>query len=189
MQLHWRPLWYRDPILERLPRGGIGVEVGVWAGEFSERILRIVQPRFLHLVDQWKQVPGHPSRRWGGNGNTSQAKIEQAYKSATVRLHAETRAGRVVIHRNPSVDAAKEFPDGSVDFVYLDADHRYHAVLADLSAWWPKVKAGGALAGDDYDLPQSDWDDGVTRAVDNFSAVHCTRLTYLGRHQFLISRE
>jgi hypothetical protein len=64
-----------------------------------------------------------------------------------------------------------------MDFVYLDANHRYDAVREDLHAWWPKVRKGGMLAGDDYGLIDEQWVDfghgrcrfGVKRAVDEFA--------------------
>ena len=64
--------------------------------------------------------------------------------------------------RSPSAIAAKEFDDLSVPFVFIDGDHRYEAVLADLRAWWPKVGGRGVLVGDDHLWP------GVARAVNEF---------------------
>jgi hypothetical protein len=34
--------------------------------------------------------------------------------------------------------------------VFIDADHTYEAVKADIAAWLPKVKPDGILAGHDY---------------------------------------
>lgn len=49
----------------------------------------------------------------------------------------------------PSVVAAHQFADGTLDFVFIDGSHDEPAVAADIAAWWPKVKAGGVLAGHD----------------------------------------
>lgn len=46
--------------------------------------------------------------------------------------------------------AAKLFPDNSVDFVYIDAEHSRDALLRDIRIWWPKVKPGGIMGGHDY---------------------------------------
>ena len=49
-----------------------------------------------------------------------------------------------------SVEAASLFEDGSLAFVFLDADHAYSSVVADIRAWLPKVSFGGILAGHDF---------------------------------------
>ena len=46
--------------------------------------------------------------------------------------------------------AAKNFADQSLDFIYVDASHKFADALADIEAWWPKLKLGGLMAGDDY---------------------------------------
>ena len=40
--------------------------------------------------------------------------------------------------------------DGSLDFVYIDGDHTLKGTNTDLAAWWPKLRPGGWLCGDDY---------------------------------------
>ena len=49
-----------------------------------------------------------------------------------------------------SVQAATEYDDASLDFVYIDADHSYESVTADINAWLPKIKSGGYLGGHDW---------------------------------------
>ena len=52
--------------------------------------------------------------------------------------------------RKRSVDAATEYEDGSLDFVFLDASHEMQDIYDDISAWKPKLKPSrGVLAGDD----------------------------------------
>lgn len=63
-----------------------------------------------------------------------------------------------------SLEAALRYEDRTLDFVFLDADHDYAAVSADIRAWLPKIRPGGYLGGHAY-LP--DWP-GVVRAVDEF---------------------
>lgn len=48
-----------------------------------------------------------------------------------------------------SVKMAEQVKDASVDFVFIDADHHYESVLADIYAWTPKVRLGGWLGGHD----------------------------------------
>ena len=49
-----------------------------------------------------------------------------------------------------SWEAAAQFEDDSVDFVFIDADHTYDSVKKDIEAWLPKVKKGGCISGHDY---------------------------------------
>lgn len=67
-----------------------------------------------------------------------------------------------------SVQASRQIADGSIDFVFIDADHEHSAVKADIAAWWPKVKPGGILAGHDF----SDEFPGVKQAVrEHFATI------------------
>lgn len=49
-----------------------------------------------------------------------------------------------------SVQAASEFADRSLSFVYIDGDHSYEGCRRDILAWAPKVMRGGVIAGHDY---------------------------------------
>ena len=89
----------------------------------------------------------------------------------------------------------EEVADGFFDFIYVDARHDFKGVYEDLVAWWPKLRAGGIMAGHDYvtqdDGPaksKQDWTinyDGtkdetgtvVKGAVDKFSTEVCRQLT------------
>lgn len=68
-----------------------------------------------------------------------------------------TKAG-VVNYVTPkkmsSKEAAATFEDRSIDFLMIDASHKYNDVVADIKAWWPKMKLGGIISGDDVDWPE-----------------------------------
>lgn len=49
-----------------------------------------------------------------------------------------------------SEDASKLFEDDSLDFVFLDAEHKLDNVMQDLNLWFPKIKKGGFFGGHDY---------------------------------------
>ena len=57
----------------------------------------------------------------------------------------------IVKIKKPSVEAAKDFEDGSLDCVYVDAEHLYDYIRSDIQAWKDKIKDGGVLCGHDYD--------------------------------------
>ena len=49
-----------------------------------------------------------------------------------------------------STEAASEFSDKTVDFLFINADKTYEKVAADIDAWLPKMRIGSVIAGDDY---------------------------------------
>lgn len=67
-----------------------------------------------------------------------------------------------------STIAAKDFLDGYLDFVYIDANHSYKYVKEDILAWMPKIKKHGIIGGHDYDWEDSEFDYelAVKKAVD-----------------------
>ena len=60
-----------------------------------------------------------------------------------------------------TVASASEIEDGSLDFVFIDADHSYESVRRDIDAWRSKVRPGGWFGGHDYNRKFP----GVVRAV------------------------
>ena len=143
-----------------------GVEVGVFAGDLSSRLLR--RPGLvLYMVDNWKVAdPDSPYADVGAGDFHAKLTQEQqdAYLEKT-RMMTRFAVDRACILRMDSVRAAGLFEDGSLDFVFIDADHSYEGCSADIKAWLPKVRAGGFISGHDYDNPAFPaW--GVKRAVD-----------------------
>jgi predicted O-methyltransferase YrrM len=127
-----------------------GVEVGVFTGYFSEILCKHMPNLELICCDVWG---------WG--------KYKQAEEECLERL----KPYNTKIVKQYSVDAAKDVPDGSLDFVYLDGAHDYKNVKADLEAWTPKVRVGGIVSGDDfYFFPSGKG--GVMQAVTEFTSHH-----------------
>lgn len=141
----------------------VGAEIGVFAGELSRRLLKR-QDLTLYLVDSWS---AQHAPQYGDSGDFH-AKLSQArqdYYCQVARQMVSFAGPRAKILRKDSVEAAKDITDGSLDFVFIDADHSYEGCKADIEAWLPKVKPGGFISGHDYentDFPKF----GVKRAVD-----------------------
>jgi Methyltransferase domain len=175
----------RDRLLRHLPKAGAVVEVGVWEGDFSQRLLDGLRPRTLHLVDPWQFVPEQESSWYGGARAKSQEDMDKIYEGVMARFAREIADGQVVVSRQPSIVAAENLASGKFEVVYIDGDHTYDAVRADLRAWAPLVAEDGVLAGDDYGYVGW-WDGGVHRAVDEFVSQGWT-LSLIGS-QFLLQR-
>jgi predicted O-methyltransferase YrrM len=54
-----------------------------------------------------------------------------------------------------------------VDMLHIDAAHDKDGVLSDLKKWWPLLRHGGILIGDDYFARGNPWPD-VKAAFDEF---------------------
>ncbi len=144
-----------------------GAEVGVFNGVLSEYLLHTHPKLYLMMVDQWKPVS--PDTTYGKSGDLlihmPPGRWVAIYGRAVTRTNFADRRRAIV--REDSVVASKAVPDESLDFVFLDADHSYEGVLADLRAWAPKVKREGFLSGHDLDAPNYPrW--GVRRALKDF---------------------
>lgn len=167
----------RADILSRIPIGSICAEVGVWKGDFSAQILKVVSPKKLYLIDPWKSHPQYQSSWY----RCSQLEMDKTYEKVVERFVNENA---VDVCRLSSVKAASQFPDLYFDFIYIDGNHLYEFVKKDIESYFPKLKHGGIMVGDDYG-DQGWWKDGVTDAFDEFKSSFLLDKTVLGNHIIL----
>lgn len=125
-----------------------GAEIGVERGVFSEILCQSIPGLRLLAVDMWAPKAGYREH-------------VTAAELARFELETRKRLARYGAHviKGLSTDVAKTVPDGSLDFVYIDADHSEDAVCADVENWMPKVREGGIVSGHDAHLP------GVEKAI------------------------
>lgn len=144
---------------------GQAVEVGTHRADFAVTLLRSWNGNVLYCIDPWCTPPGYEEqhKRLWGSGNR-----DADYDLAVNRLSGY---GNVLIHRKTSKQAIPVFIEDSLDFVYIDGDHRPQHVLHDLTNWWAKIKPGGILAGHDFLCPGEDdglWGPGIQLAIQAF---------------------
>lgn len=174
----------RNDLVRLLPKEAEIAEIGVAKGEFSRVILANAKPRKLHLIDLW----AHQTRAdYAADGNNA-ADDEQncRHRSVLEAFAGEIDAGTVAVHRAYSHEAAHEFADGELDWVYIDALHSYDGVLSDLRAYKDKVKPDGLILGHDY---ANHWRAqqmgfGVVEAVNDFVAESGFRFIALTHELF-----
>lgn len=178
LNTRYRPTYARSlasiPSRDELPivlnrRGllGTAAEIGVKRAVYSEHLLKHWRGERLLSIDPWLSVEWE---EYVDRSNVSQPEFDENHEFTKQRL--APFGARSDIWRLTSVEAAAKVPDGSLDFVYIDARHDYESVKEDLEAWFPKVRPGGIFAGHDYVdgmLPQGDF--GVKSAVDEFFAA------------------
>lgn len=138
------------------------LEIGSYAGESAA--IFAASGRFSEIVcvDSW---------------HTPDTQLAERYFDLRARHYHLTKL------KLDSRKAATRFPDASLDMVYIDAWHMYEHVMRDITAWRPKVRAGGVISGHDYMLdstpppdpgvePHRYWPDVVKAVDDVFGSPH-----------------
>ena len=155
-----------DIALLEFPRQGTWVELGSWMGRSAAYCV-------VELVRSGKIGAFYCIDTWGG-GDTLEAPADAHQQFLR---HTDPIRHYIKDIKSDSTKAASLFQDHTVDFCYVDALHTYEAVMADLTAWWPKMRPGSRFAGDDY---TKGWP-GVTRAVGEFFDSRNVRVSKSGR--------
>lgn len=162
--------WYastRETIYELWGELGfkIGAEVGVRMGTNAKEIFRRVPGLKLYCVDPWSAYQ-----------KVSDATQDVYYQRCLRKLRGENAE----FMRMFSNEAALLIEDSSLDFVYIDGDHRFDFVMSDLITWSPKVKRGGIISGHDYYVFHQG---GVIIAADYFTRGNNIKQWYVSRER------
>ncbi len=141
------------------PKTKLVVELGAWLG-LSSRYIADHAPRATVIsVDHWEGSPEHHA--------------QERYQKLLPRLFETFQSrcwnyrDRIVPVRAKSLEGLRRVAEAGLqpDFIYVDAEHTYDAVSAELKLsreLFPHALVGG----DDYDWV------GVRQAVDEFAAQH-----------------
>jgi hypothetical protein len=122
----------------------VGAEIGVYEGEFTE-ILCLAGVERIYAIDPWAAY--NIKEKYKDVDTVSQERQDFLYGHAHRTLD---KYPNCTIIRKGSIEALADFEDESLDFVYIDADHSFAAVAADIMGWSRKVKIGGIVSGHDY---------------------------------------
>jgi hypothetical protein len=146
-------------------------EIGVACGGFARQVLEHWKGVLYHMVDLWEPQAADVYRE-----KTEGIDYNSYYQEC---LNITASNSIVRMHKGNSVNLAREFQDGSMDCVYIDANHAFAHVWDDMEAWWPKVKLGGVFSGHDYgnDINFPHYCQ-VKAAVDKWATEHRLTFTY-----------
>ncbi len=132
-------------MVEKYPSGSTFVELGVLHGQSLAFLL-------VEITNSGKQIQvvGVDNFKWSMN------------QMETVHKNLRPFSTKYKLVKDDSAAAAAMFKEKSVDLVFIDANHSYECVRADIAAWLPRIKSGGTMAGHDYEPSFP----GVKQAVD-----------------------
>jgi len=145
-----------------------GAEIGVWKGAFTAAFCEAHPSIHMLAVDPWLSYPAWLDTKNQMPPDQAVRIMEEAYQDARTRL----APFRHTIVRTFSSDAARDVPDRSLDFVYIDGNHVEAAVFEDLTLWAPKVRPGGFVAGHDYRAFKNKPTIHVIEAVQRYTTEH-----------------
>lgn len=134
-------LAFLQAIAYALPPGARMAEIGVWKGRSSIAICAALESNpgaRLLAVDTFQGDPDVLTEMSAHN-------IEEEFKANSSRF-----VGMVDLLVAPSVEAAKQVDDGSLDCIFIDANHAYASALEDIRAWAPKLRRNGLMCGHDF---------------------------------------
>jgi hypothetical protein len=116
----------------------------------SRDLLRKMPNLYLYMIDRWSEysLKEKQENNYSGMSEKHQDSFDTAYNKA-LGVNRE-HPSRSAIMTQDSISASHRFIDKSFDFVFIDGNHSYNAVLADINAWLPKIKPGGWICGHDY---------------------------------------
>ena len=155
-----------EKIIDLVPSNAVWVELGCFQGKSLSWLMVERHNRNIDLdvyaIDSWPTDEDDEEF-------LAQVELGYGFKNKAVGKffdNLQPFIGQFTPIKSLSWDAAQQFKDSTVDYIMIDAGHDYESVLKDMTAWWPKIKSGGYMGGDDYDLRGGD----VQRAVDKFFA-------------------
>jgi ABC-type amino acid transport substrate-binding protein len=122
----------------------VGLEVGVQRGDFALEMLKNIPDLKYYGVDAWTCYEGYKDIIASRHG---QGSFDRLYEEAKEKLKDYSN---VTLIRKWSTEAAKDFEDESLDFVYIDGNHDFYHTVEDINAWLPKIKKDGIISGHDY---------------------------------------
>lgn len=157
--------------MDLLPKQSIGVEIGVFKGQFADQILERVSPKSFYLIDPWVGKIHSGDK----DGKTIEFIDDGEIYYQNEILSRYGKDERVKVIRNTS-GILRTFEDDFFDWAYVDGNHSYLGVSHDLEILRTKVKRGGVIMGHDYKVPRYY---SVVKAVNDFCRKYNLKIDYI----------
>ena len=134
------------------------VEVGCWKGFTTAHLAELARKYdgMVYAIDHWQGNPG--------TANVTEA--PKAYETFCHNLKVLELEKFVTIIKEDSIKAASHLPLDSLDFVFLDADHRYTPFKQDVLNYLALIRPGGVLCGHDCNGLYSKMGEDERRIID-----------------------
>jgi len=139
---------FLDIINSFCKKGSVVAEIGTYVGDTTVSASKLVKQKegTYIAVDWFKGSPNttgdHQHEELNGK------KVIDVFKENIKQADTEDI---ITIYNMTSLEAADKIPDASIDICFIDADHHYENVKADILAFLPKIKPDGIICGHDFE--------------------------------------
>ena len=123
----------------------IGAEIGVYKGEYSQKLLENIPNLQLFGIDLWEI--------YGRYRDYKKDDLSKAHQEAIEK----TKSFNCKLIKGWSHEVVKQFADNSLDFVYIDGNHAFEYTVQDIALWSKKVRSGGMIYGHDFKDWSQNW--------------------------------
>lgn len=171
---HFDETFLSQVVYQRCPQPELVLEVGSWLGKSAVRAVQyytdqldwhdftlICVDTWLGSIEHWLRPPEHETRQ----ALSLQHGYPQLYTHFLSNICKTATQDYIQPLPQTSMNAARivSYYGLRFDWIFIDASHDTLDVFLDLDMYWPLVKTGGVLCGDDWNWP------GVQRAVNDFA--------------------
>jgi predicted O-methyltransferase YrrM len=124
------------------------LEIGCWLGQSTNVIADFVKNKgrgsaIIHIIDTFEGSPQTDLVR--------RAKINNIERQFKTNMYLSGNKKLLRIHKAKSQEISHLFEENSLDFIFIDGDHRYDFIKQDIELYYPKLKNGGIICGHDYE--------------------------------------
>jgi len=146
------------------------LEIGVFKGEFLHYIEKNCNWGSIDAVDLFEGTT------CSGDVNGNNVVSYDVGISYLELLEKYKEMPNIKIHKTNSIHFLQNQADNTYDIIYIDGDHSYKGVKADLTNAFKKIKNGGYIMGHDYEMnmtkAKNNYNFGVKQAVDEFCTTY-----------------
>jgi plasmid maintenance system killer protein len=136
----------------------IGAEIGVRAGKNAYNMFQVLSSLKLYAVDPYSEY-------YEVSGEIRDSTTQRAFEQ---QAHESLQGYNVKWIKKLSQKAIDDIPE-DLDFVYIDANHKYECVKSDLQRYYSILKTDGVLGGHDFDSMKFK---GLVKAVLEFMKIN-----------------
>ena len=118
------------------------IEIGVHKGNSAYSVLTQLNIKKMYLIDPYSPL-SYLQQYFG-----TKELVESSKETAHTLL--KKFEDKIVWYEDFSENVVNNFENESIDIIYIDGNHSYDSVMLDLKNYYPKLKIGGLIIGDDY---------------------------------------